>query len=96
MPIFAKIIRPKYFQKSRMILSNLCNGDDKICEKKLFVLLRYKCIPKLSHSIFFGDRSRCNSGKAVFILSVAPTVSCATEQNGYTQTIRRPFCGIGA
>ena len=42
----------------------------------------------LSHSISFGERACCNFGKAVFILRVAPTVSCATEQS--FSILRRP------
>ena len=35
----------------------------------------------LSHPIFFGERARCNFGKVVIILSVAPTVLCYAEQS---------------
>ena len=45
MPIFAKRIRPKYFQNSQMVLSMLWN-DDEICGKKLSELFRHKYVRK--------------------------------------------------
>ena len=43
-PIFAKRIRPKYFQNLQMVLIMFCNGD-KICGKK-------KCLRYFGRNIF--------------------------------------------
>ena len=77
--IFAKRIRPEYFQNLQMVLSMFCN-DDKICGKKSYFGIN---IPKvlLRHPIFFYPKRPLQFWKVIVILSFIPTVSCSAERS---------------